>query len=175
MEELKNQQCPTCGKNSATLIEDKRDIQYFGKIALMSISCSNCKYHSADVESLEQKDPCKIEFEVKNKKDFNTLIVKSAEATVKIPELRMTMSPGPASSGFISTVEGLLNRFKKIIEQERDSAEEDSEKTSAKNLLKKIWKVECRDISIRIIIDDPSGNSTIVSPKAVITTKKVKK
>jgi zinc finger protein len=102
------------------------------------------------------------------------LIVKSAEATVKIPELRMTMSPGPASSGFISTIEGLLFRFKKIVEQERDSAEEDSERKSAKNLLKKIWKIECGDIPMRVQIDDPSGNSTIVSPKAVVTTKKKK-
>lgn len=175
MEEIKNQQCPMCAENTATLIEDERDIPHFGKIRLMSISCSSCKYHSADIESLETKDPCKIEFEVKDKKDLNIQVVKSAASTVKIPTLRMTLSPGPAASGFITTIEGLIFRFKKIVEQQRDSAEEPSERKSAKNLLKKIWKVECGDLPVKIVIDDPSGNSAIASDKAIITTKKKKK
>ena len=73
---------------------------------------------------------------------MNIRVVKGSNATVKIPSLRMSVEPAIASIGYISNIEGVLRRFKKIVENQRDSAEEDSIKKSAKNLLKKIRKVE---------------------------------
>jgi len=81
------------------------------------------------------------------------------------------MEPGTASTGFLSNIEGLLNRFKKIIESERDNAEDQSIRKKAKNLLKKLWKVELGEEKLKIIIEDPSGNSAIVSDRA--ETKKL--
>jgi len=40
-------------------------------------------------------------------------------------------------------------------------------KRNAKNLLKKLWKVELGDEKLKIVIEDPSGNSAIISDKAV--------
>ena len=45
----------------------------------------------------------------------------------------------------------------------------------AKNLLKKLWKVECGDEQLKIVIEDPSGNSAIVSERAVVSKMKGKK
>ena len=49
---LENQKCPMCLKNTLTLMECEKDIPYFGKVFLFSMSCSNqeCKYHKADLE-----------------------------------------------------------------------------------------------------------------------------
>ena len=165
MEKLENQECPMCQKKTLTLIEDERDIPYFGKCYLFSVTCSSCKYHQADVESEEKKDPIKIEFETESKEDLNVRIVKSSHAKVKIPTLRMSMDPGVGSNGFITNVEGLLNRFKKIIEQQRDSADDPKIRKKAKNLLKKIWKIECGDEKLKIVIEDKTGNSAIISEK----------
>lgn len=172
MEEVKNQECPLCHKKTLTLIEDTRDIPHFGRCYIMSMSCSNCKYHKSDVESEEQKTPCKITFDIKNKKDLNVMVVKSSEATVKIPQMRLKVESGPSSIGYITTVEGVLRRFKKIIEDERDNAEDASAKKTAKNLLKKFWKVECGEQELKIVIEDPSGNSAIISDKAEISKLK---
>jgi len=172
MDEIKNQECPLCKKKTLTLIEDIKEIPHFGKCFLMSMSCSNCKYHKSDVESEEQKEPCKIIFTIKNKKDANVMVVKSSEATVKIPQMRLSVTPGAGSIGYITTVEGVLRRFKRTIENERDNAEDNDVKKKAKNLLKKFWKVECGEQELKIVIEDPSGNSAIISDKAEVSKLK---
>src|SRR3989344_753399 len=172
MNELKNQPCPFCNKKTLTLIEEEKEIPYFGKCFLMTMDCSNCKYHKFDIESSERKDPVRYTFTVKDKKDMNVRVVKGSEATVKIPTLRMEVKPGIGSIGYISNIEGVIRRFKKIIEDQRDNAEKDSVKKQAKNLLKKLWKVENGEMEIRIIIEDSSGNSAIISERAEVSKLK---
>ncbi|MBI2673186.1 ZPR1 zinc finger domain-containing protein [Candidatus Woesearchaeota archaeon] len=175
MERLEKQPCPVCGKKELTLMEDEMDIPFFGKAYVFSMKCSSCDYALADVEAAELRDPAKYTFKVSNKKDMDVRVVKSSTAIVKIPELRMSVTPGQSSDGYVSNVEGVLQRFKKVVEEERDSAEEEDIRKSAKNLLKKIWKVECGDIPMTLVIEDPNGNSAIISDKAVIEKLKAKK
>ena len=165
MDKLENQECPLCHKKKLTMIEDYRDLPFFGKCYLFSVSCSNCKYHRADIEAEEKKDPCKLEFETESKKDLDIRIVKSSHAKVKIPTLRMSVEPGPTSNGYISNIEGLLSRFKKRIKQQKDNAEDPKIRKKAKNLLKKLWKIECGEEKVKIIIEDPTGNSAIISER----------
>ena len=177
MEKIENEPCPMCNKKTLTLYEAEQDIPHFGKVFLFGMNCDNqeCNYKQNDVESEKQGEPCKIEFTIENPKDLNVRVVKSSEATVKIPQLKMDVEPGVASDGYVSNIEGLLQRFKKILEAERDTADEDDIRKKAKNLLKKLWKVECGDEELKIIIEDPSGNSAIISEKASITSLKGKK
>lgn len=178
MDKVENETCPMCRKKTLTMIEDEKEIPYFGKVFLFSMDCGSCNFHKADVEAAELREPCRITFTAENEKDMNVRVVKSAEAHVKIPTLRMDARPGPASNGYITNVEGLLNKFEKVIQQQRDaaSAEGDkSTKTSAKNLLKKIWKIKCGDMPVKIVIEDPTGNSAIVSDKAKVEKMKAKK
>ncbi len=172
MEILEKQPCPFCKKKTLTLTEENTDIPYFGKTYIFGMKCTNCNYAKTDVEAEERKDPTRVTIEITKAEDMNIRIVKGSEATVKIPTFKMEMTPGPASEGFVSNIEGLLSRFKKIVEDERDSAEDEDVKKNSKNLLKKIWKVEVGDATMKLIIEDPSGNSAIISPKA--TTEKIK-
>ena len=174
MTEIKGEICPACGKKTLTLIEETMDIPHFGKCYLMSMTCTECRFHNADVESEEAKSPAKYTFEVKTEKDLNTRVVKSASASLRIPELRMSVTPGENSTGYISNIEGVLKRFKEIIEVQKDAAEEESERKSAKNLLKKIWKVESGEMPITLIIEDPRGNSAIISDRAKVEPLKKK-
>lgn len=164
-EELGGQPCPICHKKTLTLREEEREVPYFGKVYIFSMSCSDCKYHKADVETIEQKEPCKYTLEVSSEEDLNIRIIKSAQGTVKIPHIT-TIESGPASNGYITNVEGLLRRVKHIIEMARDSEEDANIKKKAKNLLKKLGKVLFGQEKIKIIIEDPSGNSAIISDKA---------
>jgi len=166
MDKLKNQKCPICKKNSVAVTEETYNIPNFGRCFLMSMSCSNCHFYKADIESEETKPPCKYTFVIKDKKDLNVKVVKSSQATIKIPQLRLFVTSGPSSTGYFTNIEGILSRFKKIIEEQRDNAEDSDIKKKAKNLLKKLWKVECNDLELKIIIEDPSGNSAILSDKA---------
>ncbi len=177
MDKIENEKCPMCQKDTLNLYETEQDIPHFGKVFIFGMQCSNseCNYKQNDVEVEKQGEPSRIEFTLSNPKELTVRVVKSSEATIKIPQLKMEVEPGIASDGYVSNIEGLLQRFKKILEAERDTAEEDNIKKKAKNLLKKLWKVECGDEELKIIIEDPSGNSAIISEKVTISSLKGKK
>src|SRR3989338_5306446 len=159
MEELTEQICPFCHNKTLVLHEDLVDIPYFGKTYVFSMSCqdSDCNYFKADVEAEETKDPCKITFAIKKEEDLNIRVVKSSQATIKIPQLRMSVTPGPGSNGYVSNIEGILNSVKK----------------HAKNLLKKLWKIKQGDMELKIVIEDPSGNSAILGKDVIVEKLKV--
>lgn len=156
-------------------MEDAQEIPYFGKVYLFSMKCSGCIFSKSDVEAEQQKEPCKITFTIENEKDLNVRVVKSSEGSINIPQLKMSVESGPNSEGYVSNIEGVLRRFEKIIESQKDNVEDEDDKKEAKNLLKKLWKVKQGDIPLKIVIEDPSGNSAIISEKAVVEKLNVKK
>jgi zinc finger protein len=164
--QLDEQPCPFCGQSKLTLREFSRDIPFFGKVFVFSMTCSNCKYHKSDVEPAEENEPSKYTLDVTSEEDMSIRIVKSSNAIVKIPRIT-TISPGPESTGYITNVEGLLNRVKKIVEEVRDEADDNAEKKKAKNMIKKIQNIMWGRESIKITIEDPTGCSAIISDKAI--------
>jgi len=168
---IEKENCPFCQTKTLELNEEEREIPYFGKVYILSMNCDNCHFFKSDVECVDNHGPVKIIFDVEYEDDLKVRLVKSAEAKVKLGP-KMSMEPGTASIGFITNVEGMINRFERIVEQQRDEAEDITVKKAAKNLLKKIRKVKAGEDSIKIIIEDPSGNSAIVSDKAVVTKSK---
>ena len=166
MAELTGQQCAFCGENKLALREEEVEIPFFGRVFVLSMDCSGCGYRKADVEPAEQKEPCKYTLEVSSEADLNIKIIKSAEATVKIPHV-ITIESGPASEGYITNVEGLLEKVKAMIQSAADAEDDDpAAKTKGKNLLKKLNKVLVGRESLKIIIEDASGHSAIISDKA---------
>lgn len=177
-EELKEpdseqQACPLCHEKTLILTERETEVPYFGKVLLFSMTCAGCKYHVADVEAAEQKEPVKYEFEISGEKDMKVRVVKSAQAVVKLPHIT-TVTPGPASQGYVTNIEGILSRIKYQIETARDTAEDDGDRKKAKNLLKKLLNITWGKEKQKLIIEDPSGNSAIISDKAVKSSFKVK-
>ncbi|MEK6899676.1 MAG: ZPR1 zinc finger domain-containing protein [Nanoarchaeota archaeon] len=166
MAELTNQQCAFCGENKLTLKEEEVDIPYFGRVFVLSMDCSGCGYRKADVEPAEPKEPCKYTLEVNSEQDLSIKIIKSGEATIKIPHI-ITIESGPASEGYITNVEGLLERVKSMIQSSVEGDDDDpSAKNKAKNMIKKLNKVLVGREPLKIIIEDPSGHSAIISDKA---------
>src|SRR3990167_3023247 len=165
MSELKDQLCPFCGENKAALREEEIEIPYFGRVYLFSMDCSACGTRKADVEPAEKKEPCRYTLEVASEDDLNIKVVKSGEATVKIPHI-ITIEPGPASEGYITNVEGLLARIREAIQTSINDEEDEEKQKKGKKLLKKLTDVTLGRESLSIIIEDPTGNSGIVSDKA---------
>ena len=91
--------------------------------------------------------------------------MKSSSATIKYDRLG-SVDPGEASNGYITNVEGLLNRFKKQVEHLRDNAEDKEDQKKAKNMIKKLTRVMWGQDKLKLTIEDPSGNSAIISDKA---------
>jgi zinc finger protein len=165
---IKGQPCHICGKNGLTLSEIEQDIPHFGNAFILTMYCEECKYKKTDVNLETKQEPAKYTFTIENEKDLNVRIVKSSEATIKIPRM-ITITPGVASDGFVSNVEGLLNRITNILESTRDSEDDPSKRKKAKNQLKKLSRVLWGRENLTIEISDPSGNSAIISDKATKT------
>ncbi len=174
MEILDQQNCPVCSQKTLTLKQDEMEIPNFGKVFIFSMTCSSCLYHQSDIESLEEKEPIRCTLEISSEQDMKIKVIKSSFATVKIPQLKMSVTPGPASEGYISNVEGVINKFKDVIESEKETTEDEDVRTTAKNLLKKIWKIKLGDIQVKLVIEDPTGNSAILSDKVIIEKLKKK-
>ena len=172
-EDIEHQPCPLCYEKTMILTERDVEVPYFGKVFLFSMTCNSCKYHKADIEAAEQKEPVKYEFEITSEEDMKVRVVKSAEATVKLPHIA-SITPGPAAQGYVTNIEGILNRVKYQIEAAKESEEDEEDKKKAKNLLKKILNITWGKEKQKLIIEDPSGNSAIISDKAVKTPLKIK-
>jgi zinc finger protein len=163
---LENQKCPFCNTDNLTLTEQEREIPYFGKVYVFSMSCTNCKYHKADVECVDKNEPSKYTIDVNGEEDMKIRIVKSSEATVKIPRI-MTMEPGAAAMGYVTNIEGILVRAKHALDIAKENEEDESEKKKIKNMIKKVQDIMWGRDKITISIEDPTGNSAIISDKAV--------
>jgi len=162
---LKGQLCPMCRKKTLTLSEIETEVPFFGKLYVFGMKCESCKFNKSDVEAAEQKEPCKCTIEIKGKDDLKIRIVKSSEAKVKIPHVG-SIEPGPASQGIVTNVEGIINKIKEQVEFVKENEDDASAKKKAKNILKKLQKVLWGNEKLKIIIEDPTGNSAIISNKS---------
>lgn len=166
MEVIEGETCPMCNAKTLTLMETQREIPFFGLVSLFSMDCATCRYHKADLEALEEKDPVKYTLEINSEEDLRIRIVKSSFATVKIPHVG-NIEPGDAANGYITNVEGILNRMKKQVEFLRDNSEDKADSKKAKNIVKKLQRVLWGQEKLKITIEDPTGNSAIISEKAI--------
>jgi zinc finger protein len=163
---LKEQDCPICHQKSLELMETETEIPFFGKVYLFSMNCTGCGFHKADVESDEEKGQAKYTIEIVSEEDMKIRVVKSSQATIKVPHVA-TITPGPASNGYVTNIEGILERIKNEIQTAADTEEDEEAKKTARNLVKKLNRVIWGQEKLKMIIEDPTGNSAIISDKAV--------
>jgi zinc finger protein len=86
-------------------------------------------------------------------------------ATVRIPELGVEIDPGPACTGFVTNVEGVLDRIENVVKGALLWAES-RERENAEKLLEQIARARAGTLPFTLILDDPRGNSAIISDKA---------
>ncbi len=149
--------CPVCKVSKLNVTFNTHEIPYFGEIMESVALCSGCHYRHTDVIVLQEKPPVKYTLNVEKEEDLDVRVIRSGQCKVEIPELGVVITPGAASDGFISNVEGILNRV------------EDAVSTSPKAgpLLDMIRKIKEGKEKITLIFDDPSGNSAIISDRAI--------
>lgn len=120
--------CPVCGRKSLELSEYLYEVPHFGLLILSSGTCKSCGFKYRDVRVAETTKPKQIIVRVLGEEQLRYMLVKSALTGVLIPEQGYEIIPGPASTGFISTVEGILHRIMEALEVAcRDSPDKKEE------------------------------------------------
>jgi zinc finger protein len=166
-EVLEGEMCPFCHEKKLILMDMKREVPFFGAVFIFSMDCSGCGYHKADIEAEKPQEPCKYTIELTSEEDMKIRVIKSSLANIKIPHVGDILS-GPSSNGYVTNVEGILNRMIKQLEIIRDNDEEEEEsRKKAKNMIKKLHRVVWGQEKQKLIIEDSTGNSVIISDKAV--------
>lgn len=136
-------------------------IPYLREVMYVSATCE-CGFRFADTLLLSQREPARYELYVKDSEELNTRVVRSTSGTIRLPELGIVIEPGPASESFVSNVEGVLQRARRVVEMlARDGATQNR----AEEVLQQIDEA-CEQGGITIILEDPRGNSAILSPQA---------
>ncbi len=155
--------CPACGVDGiATSIMKEIEIPHFGKVLETTIKCGECGFKHSDIISLEQNDPAKYVLKI-SKETLSTRIVRSQSATVSIPEVGVKVEPGPKSEGYVTNVEGMLIRFESAVKKALQLFEDEQSQKNAKNTLNNIQELIKGNGTATLIIDDPFGQSNIVS------------
>ena len=158
--------CPACfTEGKAKSIMKELEIPHFGKVLETSIQCPVCGFKHNDIIALEQNDPAKYVLEI-NKNTLTVRVVRSQSATVSIPELGVKVEPGPKSEGYVTNVEGILNRFEDAVKKALNLFDDESSQINAKDTLSQIQELKNGNGTATLIILDPFGQSNIVSDSA---------
>ena len=160
--------CPACSvEGKAKSIMKELEIPHFGKVLETSIQCPECGFKHSDIIALEQNDPAKYVLEI-NDNTLTVRVVRSQSATVIIPEIGVKVEPGPKSEGYVTNVEGILNRFEDAVEKALNMFEDEESQINGKNTLNQIQELKKGNGTATLIILDPFGQSKIVSDSAEI-------
>ncbi|AGK60224.1 ZPR1-related zinc finger protein [Archaeoglobus sulfaticallidus PM70-1] len=153
--------CPACGRE-IKILSTVHDVPYFGKVLITSISCE-CGFKHSDSIITEIKDPVRYISKI-NKDNLFTKVIRSTSGTIRFPELGVDIEPGPASNAFITNFEGVLSKVEDIVKLAKSWNSENQEKVEiCDKILEKISNTINGDEELTIIIEDPYGNSAIVS------------
>jgi len=125
--------CPICGgKNTLKAIQHIHEIPYFGKVMESTIICEKCGYRNADVMILEDRPPKLYTVKVENEKDLFTRVVRSKSGTIELEEIGVKIEPGPAAEGFITNIEGVLERVRETLLMAREFRRQEGDEEAVK-------------------------------------------
>ncbi len=162
-EKMTDKMCPNCNDH-LFYIEYYTEIPYEGKITIMTYLCKSCHYRDVSIKRHDIGKPKILKLKIKNKNDLKTIVYRSPDASIKIPEIEAEISPGVASRGYITTVEGLITSIK-----EKLSLMDSHDAIFIEERINNILKNNSEEITL--IIDDNSGKSKINSGRVEIIEK----
>ncbi len=96
-------------------------------------------------------------------------VVRSSSCTIRIPELDLEVSPGGSSSGFVSNIEGVINRFEDAVGSiMRGNSDDEKVLDASMELLEGLRKMKDGGSHFLIELLDPRGRSQIIHSDANI-------
>lgn len=164
--ELPVEHCPLCGAAGKFKVKGRIDtIPYFGQVMETLMRCEGCNFKHADVMCLGERAPMRYELRVGSSEDMKVRVVRSSSGTIKVPELGVSIEPGPASEGFVTNIEGVLDRVEGVVRLALREASGEK-KRRAEALLEKLRAVREGGLEVRLVVMDPLGHSAIVDERA---------
>jgi zinc finger protein len=147
------------------------EVEHFGSVLLSVSTCQTCGYKHTDVTTLTAREPTALIAKIVSPEDLKLRVIKSGTATISIPEFRATITPGPYSEGYISNVEGILDKIEDALTFMLGSAK-GKKLQKGERILKRMRMAREQKPSFTLVIKDPLGNSAIVSSQSGKVSKR---
>lgn len=164
------QPCPACGQQRLLYTAADLDIPYFGQTIETLILCQACGFKHADVIIGKTQTPTRFTYQVDSADDMSVRVVRSTSGTIRIPELGAVVEPGPNSEAYVSNVEGVLNRFERIVNQLGRDAQEPEQQRRVEQRLAQIADAKEGRFPFTLVVEDPYGNSLVAHEDVVQET-----
>jgi len=174
--------CPDCQAPCETNMK-LVNIPHFKEVVIMATNCEACGHRDNEVKSSGgiEKQGVRYELTILNREDVARDVLKSETASLAIPELDFETEMGTLGGKF-TTVEGLLEDIKSQLKTQNPFFHGDSSQPSMVGKLSDFCDkideiISCKRTNVKFILDDPAGNSFILSlcapdpdPQLVVTS-----
>ncbi len=132
----------------------------------MTILCDSCGWKHTDFIPSEGSKPGGWSLEVNSPEHMSVRVVRSSSCTVRLLGLGLEASPGSSSSGYISNIEGVFNRFEEVIRMLQRQAGDEGTTEQCETLLREIESIRAGQGSVELALLDPMGHSQILHDDA---------
>jgi len=160
--------CPQCVEgDTLTMLAMNSEIPYFGEHTQITVLCSSCGWKHTDFIPSDGEKPGFSSLVVDNEQKMMARVVRSSSCTIRIPELDLEVSPGGSSSGYVTNIEGVVNRFENAIETIIRGDDGGMEEEIAIQILERLRHVKEGKGGISVELLDPRGRSQIIHGEAI--------
>lgn len=173
--------CPVCSTlGQVNMIAHIDEIPYFGEHTQVTLMCHACGWRQTDFIPAEGKKAGGWSIVIDSEEKLRARVVRSSSCTVVLPELDLQVNPGTSATGYVSNIEGVLNRFQEIInmlqrdlvaqfeqgsEENRDEVIEHMATLQSMTLtLSQLGQPEAETVTLELL--DPHGHSMIMHEDA---------
>ena len=167
--------CPVCKEEGeVNMMTHIDEIPYFGEHTQVTIMCNACGWRQSDFIPAEGKKPGGCSLIINKPEHIRSRVVRSSSCTIRIKELDLEVKPGSSSTGYVSNVEGVIDRFMDVIVMvTRQAYVEDSDMSDIKTLEKMhttLLELKEDPIPTPVTLEflDPNGHSQILHEDAVM-------
>ena len=165
--------CPICKvEGEVRMMTHIDEIPYFGEHTQVTVLCNACGWRQSDFIPAEGRKPGGCKLVISKPEHIRARVVRSSSCTVRILEIDLEVKPGSSSTGYVSNVEGVIDRFMDVIVMvTRQAYVEDSDMSDIKTLqMMHTTLLELKEDPIPRPITleflDPNGHSQILHEDA---------
>ena len=160
--------CPQCGgTEDLTMLAMNDEIPYFGEHTQITVLCGSCGWKHTDFIPSDGEKPGFSSLLVDDSEKPMARVVRSSSCTIRIPELDLEVSPGSSSSGYVTNIEGVINRFENAIETIIRGDEDGAVSETALQILESLEMVKDGSAEVSVELLDPKGRSQIIHLEAI--------
>jgi zinc finger protein len=148
------------------MLAHTEEIAYFGEHTQVTLTCPGCGWRQTDFIPAEAREGSCQTYRIESVDDLQIRIIRGSACTVRMIELDLEVRPGSHSTGYVSNIEGVLNRFQDIIDMVGRQAVVENNEVAVSEIAKlteAMVEIRGGQRVATLVFLDPHGHSMILT------------